>query len=81
MEAETVVTILPAKDHQGSLENIRHYKGRGRTLLVDFRRSVGPCQHLDFGLVLGELILQSHETPHSEVLSHLASCDALLRQL
>lgn len=40
VEAETVVTPLPAKDHQGSLENIRHYKGRGRTLLVDFRRSV-----------------------------------------
>lgn len=40
LEAETVVTPLQAKDHQGSLENIKHYKGRGRILLVDFRRSM-----------------------------------------
>lgn len=40
MEAETVVTPLPAKDHQGSLENIRHYKGRGKDSPCGLRRSV-----------------------------------------
>lgn len=40
LEAEIVVTRLQAEDHWESLENITHYKGRGRVLLVDFRRSM-----------------------------------------
>ena len=39
-EVEIIVTPLQAKDHQGLLENTKHYKGQGGILLVDFRRSV-----------------------------------------
>ena len=79
LEAETVVTPLQAKDHQGSLETSNTIRDEeGFSLWIS--GGAWPCQHLDSGLGLGELVLQSHETPHSEVLSHPA-CDALLRQL